>query len=204
MEHWNKVCRYELEFAVCRTQRSWCECEVMSRNSRVTANDVQSLKTWHRQNDVKHCHSKSHNVRTHMQRAWRQKTKADWLTSTSFRYTRKRSDKLKTKIFYIDEVRDILKLSESAGKKKKEHFEEWEEFFKIYCRWYPKNSLRCKYTVNNKNNVKNYVFLETKEQAILARILFDFFSNRPTFISENLKIGETHDLGLWCVHFPMI
>ena len=113
----------------------------------------------------------------------------------SFQDVAKRMESMdKTKIFYIDEVRDILKLSESAGKKKKEHFEEWEEFFKIYCRWYPKNSLRCKYTVNNKNNVKNYVFLETKEQAILARVLFDFFNNRPTFIPENLKIGDTHEI----------
>ena len=102
----------------------------------------------------------------------------------SFQDVAKRMESMdKTKIFHIDEVRPILKLSESAGKKKKEHFEEWEGFFKVYCQWYPKNSLRCKYTVNNKHNIKNYVFVETKEQAVLARVLFDFFDNRPTFIS---------------------
>ena len=95
----------------------------------------------------------------------------------------------KTKIFSIGEVRCILKLSESLGKKNKEHFEEWEEFFKRYCQWYPKETLKCKYTVNNKKNIKNYVYVEKKEQAILAKILFDFFNNQPTFISDNLKIG---------------
>ena len=44
----------------------------------------------------------------------------------------------KTKIFHIDGVRNILKLSESAGKKKKNQFDEWEGFFKIYCSWYLK------------------------------------------------------------------
>ena len=100
----------------------------------------------------------------------------------------------KNKSFSVDEVRNILKLSEGKGKKNVDQFGEWDRFFQLYCRWHPRQTISCKYTLNNKNNIKNYVYAETKEQAILARILLDFFSNRPTFISENLKIGEALDL----------
>lgn len=100
----------------------------------------------------------------------------------------------KNKAFSVDEVRSILKLSEGKGKKNVDQFGQWEEFFELYCRWHPKPTLACKYTLNNKNNIKNYVFAETKEQGVLARVLLDFFHNRPTFISENLKIGETLNL----------
>ena len=31
---------------------------------------------------------------------------------------------------------------------------------------------------------------------MLARLLFDCFDNQPTFISDNLKIGETYDVEL--------
>ena len=100
----------------------------------------------------------------------------------------------KNKSFSVDEVRNILKLSEGKGKKNVDQFGEWDGFFQLYCRWHPRQTISCKYTLNNKNNIKNYVYAETKEQAILARILLDFFSNKPTFISENLKIGEALDL----------
>ena len=44
----------------------------------------------------------------------------------------------KTKIFHIDEVRNILKLSEAKGKKEINQFDQWEGFLEIYCQWYPK------------------------------------------------------------------
>ena len=100
----------------------------------------------------------------------------------------------KNKSFSVDEVRNILKLSEGKGKKNVDQFGEWDGFFQLYCKWYPRQTISCKYTLNNKNNIKNFVYAETKEQAILARILLDFFSNKPTFISENLKIGEALNL----------
>ena len=81
-------------------------------------------------------------------------------TNHSLQDVGKRMEKMdKTKIFCMGEVRCILKLSESLGKKNKQHFEQWEEFFKRYCQWYSKNSLQCKYTINNKKNVKNYVYV---------------------------------------------
>ena len=106
----------------------------------------------------------------------------------------------KTKIFSMDEVRNILKLSESLGKKKIDQFGKWDEFFKIYCKLYSRQSIACKYTSNNKNNYKNYVFVESKEQAILARILLDLYGNHPSFISENLKIGQTENIPLVNAH----
>ena len=100
----------------------------------------------------------------------------------------------KNKSFSVDEVRNILKLSEGKGKKNVDQFGEWDRFFQLYCKWYPRQTINCKYTLNNKNNIKNFVYAETKEQAILVRMLLDFFSNQPTFISKNLKIGEALDL----------
>ena len=57
----------------------------------------------------------------------------------SFQDVAKRMEKMdKTKIFHVDEVRSILKLSESMGKKKINQFDDWEGFFKVYCQWYSK------------------------------------------------------------------
>ena len=64
----------------------------------------------------------------------------------------------------------------------------------MYGRWHPKHSAKCKYTSNNKHNFKNYVMVESKGQGILAMLVLDFLGNHPTFVSENLKLGETHDI----------
>ena len=100
----------------------------------------------------------------------------------------------KTKIFTVEEVRLTLKLSESLGKKKINQFEKWEQFLEIYCKLYPKQSVVRKYTKNNKNNIKNYVFVESKEQGVLAMLLLEWLGNHPTFISKNLKIGDAYDI----------
>ena len=84
-------------------------------------------------------------------------------TNHPFQDVAKRMEKMdKTKIFNIDEVKNILKLSEAKGKKETNQFDDWEGFFKIYCQWYPRETIKAKYTINNKNNIKNYVFIETK------------------------------------------
>ena len=36
--------------------------------------------------------------------------------------------------------------------------------------------------------------VESKGQGILAMLVLDFLGNHPTFVSENLKLGETHDI----------
>ena len=60
-------------------------------------------------------------------------------TNHPFHDVAKRMEKMdKTKIFHVDEVRSILKLSEAKGKKEINQFDDWEGFFKVYCQWYPK------------------------------------------------------------------
>lgn len=44
----------------------------------------------------------------------------------------------KAKILTIEKVRKILKLSKDTAKKEKDHFGRWEEFFRFYCKYYPR------------------------------------------------------------------
>ena len=68
----------------------------------------------------------------------------------------------KTKVFAVEEAGQSLKLSGSLGKKAIDQFGKWEQFLQIYCKLFQKKTVACKYTINNKNNIKNYVFIETK------------------------------------------
>ena len=100
----------------------------------------------------------------------------------------------KTSVLNIETVRTILKLPKESAKKEKDHFGRWEEFFHIYSHYYPRSTLECKYTINKKKNTKNYIFAQTKDQALLVRVIFSLFGYRLTFFSENMKIGETYDI----------
>ena len=52
----------------------------------------------------------------------------------------------------------------------------------ICTNYYRRETINCKYSTEEGMKVRNYVFVERKEQAILAFILLDRFRNRPAFV----------------------